>query len=108
MLVAVSGGPDSVALTQALVELTQEHGFELRLAHLNHQLRKGADADEAFCVQWAERLGLPLATHRIDIAREARLTRSSTEEQARKKPLSLSDEDSRAMGLPQSCGRSHS
>lgn len=84
MLVAVSGGPDSVALTQALVELTQEHGFELRLAHLNHQLRKGADADEAFCVQWAERLGLPLATHRIDIAREARLTRSSTEEQARK------------------------
>lgn len=83
VLVAVSGGPDSVALTQALAELAQGHGFELRLAHLNHQLRQGADADEAFCEQWAKSLRLPLATDRIDVALEARRSHCSLEEQAR-------------------------
>ncbi|MGH9461790.1 MAG: tRNA lysidine(34) synthetase TilS, partial [Vicinamibacteria bacterium] len=83
VLVAVSGGPDSVALTQALAELAREHNLELRLAHLNHQLRPGSDADEAFCVEWAERLELPIATHRIDVALEARSSGCSIEEQAR-------------------------
>ena len=83
VLVAVSGGPDSVALTQALAELARDHNLELRLAHLNHQLRPGADADEAFCVEWAERLGLPIATHRIDVALESRSSGCSIEEQAR-------------------------
>jgi tRNA(Ile)-lysidine synthase len=83
VLVAVSGGPDSVALTHALVELTATEEFELRLAHLNHQLREEGDADEAFCEDLAERLELPFASHRIDVAGEAQRNGYSLEEQAR-------------------------
>src|SRR5205823_13390132 len=46
MLVAVSGGPDSMALLNALIELRAE---SLVIAHLNHQLRGAeSDEDEAF------------------------------------------------------------
>ena len=83
VLVAVSGGPDSVALTHALVELAATGEFELRLAHLNHQLREDGDDDEAFCAELAERLDLPFSSHRIDVAGEAQRNGYSLEEQAR-------------------------
>ena len=37
--VAVSGGPDSVALLECLRELAPQLGITLAVAHLNHQLR---------------------------------------------------------------------
>src|SRR3989304_4784124 len=83
VLLAVSGGPDSVALSHSLVELAREHRFDLHLAHLNHGLREGADYDEAFCAELADRLELPFACSRVDVAREARRNRLSIEEQAR-------------------------
>ena len=43
--VAVSGGPDSVCLLHALVELARSFNVSLAVAHLNHQLR-GAESDE--------------------------------------------------------------
>ena len=83
VLIAVSGGPDSVALTHALVELAATEGFELRLAHLNHQLREDGNNDETFCAELATRLGLPFASHSIDVAGEAKRNGFSLEEQAR-------------------------
>lgn len=50
VVVAVSGGPDSVALTRALLDLQSTLRLQpLILAHLNHQLRGDeSDADESF------------------------------------------------------------
>jgi tRNA(Ile)-lysidine synthase len=49
MVVALSGGPDSVALTRFLVAARGERTVPLALAHLNHQLRGSqSDADEEF------------------------------------------------------------
>jgi tRNA(Ile)-lysidine synthase len=49
MVVAVSGGPDSVALLRALAALRPRGAGPLIVAHLNHQLRGAeSDADEAF------------------------------------------------------------
>ena len=48
LLVAVSGGPDSVCLLHILVKLQKELKVKLHVAHLNHQLRGAeseADAD---------------------------------------------------------------
>lgn len=50
VLIAVSGGPDSVALLRALVALREEFPIQrLGIAHMNHQLRGAeSDADERF------------------------------------------------------------
>ncbi len=39
LVVAVSGGPDSVALLRALILLSSEYRLHLTTAHLNHGLR---------------------------------------------------------------------
>ena len=86
MLVALSGGADSVALLLLLQELAA--GGEVvvaGVAHLNHQLR-GADADddEAFCAALAARADLPFIAQRIDVAAIARTQKRSTEDAARR------------------------
>ena len=59
VLVAVSGGPDSVALTRALAELRAANRSRLVLAHFNHRLRGSeSDADKAFVEDLARQLDL--------------------------------------------------
>ena len=77
VLVALSGGPDSVALTLLLRDSQAEGDLVVAgLAHFNHQLR-GADADEdeAFCRALAAALGLPIEVGRADVGRIAREAR---------------------------------
>jgi tRNA(Ile)-lysidine synthase len=73
VVVALSGGADSVALLLVLRELAAAREFEIAgAAHLNHQLRGvDADADEAFCRRLAAACGLPLDVERIDVRRLA-------------------------------------
>lgn len=60
VLVAVSGGPDSVALLRAMAAIKSRFGGDGRLcaAHLNHGLRIEADQDEQFVVELCRQLGL--------------------------------------------------
>ena len=84
VLVALSGGSDSVALAYLLAELAGRG--ELCVAgavHLNHQLRPAAGGDEAFCAATAGRLGWPFLAHREDVAARARTERRSIEDAAR-------------------------
>lgn len=72
MVIAVSGGPDSVALLRALLALRpRKASGPLIIAHLNHQLR-GADsnADEAFVRELHASLGpgVELRCERTDVA----------------------------------------
>ena len=57
LLVAVSGGADSVALLRGLVDLSSEFSLELFVAHLNHRLR-GADSDAD--TRWVSELAASL------------------------------------------------
>jgi tRNA(Ile)-lysidine synthase len=67
LLVAVSGGVDSVALAHALRVLSPELGLILSIGHVNHGLRGAqAAADEAFVAELADGLGLPFASERVD------------------------------------------
>ena len=57
VLVAVSGGSDSVALAYLLTDLAARGELQVAgLVHLNHQLRSAAAADEEFCGAIAARL----------------------------------------------------
>jgi tRNA(Ile)-lysidine synthase len=61
VLVAVSGGPDSVALLSALHALAPELRLDLHVAHLDHGWRGRASARDAeFVRRLATRLGLPV------------------------------------------------
>jgi len=66
--VAVSGGPDSVCLLHALVELARSFNVSLAVAHLNHQLRGAeSDEDERFVAGLAARWKLPFFRADADI-----------------------------------------
>jgi len=84
-LVALSGGPDSVALAHLLLELQAAGELTVAgFAHFNHQLR-GADADEdeSFCRGMAAALGLPIDVARADVRAAAREAGRSIEDVAR-------------------------
>ena len=66
ILLAVSGGADSVALLRAIVRLKTAGEGRVVAAHLNHQLRPDeADADEAFVVDLCRRLGVACEVGRV-------------------------------------------
>ena len=65
VLVAVSGGADSVALLHALGCLRPEHGLTLAVCHVHHGLRPDADRDAGFVETLAARLGCPVVVERV-------------------------------------------
>ena len=85
MLVALSGGSDSVALTLLLVQLAEHGDFSVAaLAHLNHRLRASADRDERACQALADRLHLALIVEQVDVRGYAAAQRLSIEDAARR------------------------
>jgi len=85
VLVALSGGADSVALLLILRELERDGAVVVAgAAHLNHLLRGAdADTDEAFCAALAARLDVPFLAGRVDVAALARAGKRSLEDAAR-------------------------
>ena len=84
VVAAVSGGSDSVGLLFLL------HGLHTRgdvvldaVAHLNHQIRPEADADERFCAELATRLKVPFIAAHIDVPARALAEKRSREVAAR-------------------------
>ena len=62
VLVAVSGGPDSVALLRAVLQTARQVPGPGRIlaGHFNHRLRPGADRDEEFVRALCQQFGVPL------------------------------------------------
>ena len=85
VLVAVSGGMDSVAMLEILRRLACEpaRGYRLVVAHLNHMIRPGADEDARFVADLAGRHGLEAVIEREDVPAFARANRLGIEEAAR-------------------------
>jgi len=85
VLIGLSGGSDSVALTLLLRELSEHGGFTVvALAHVNHQLRPDASRDEDFCREFAAQLGLPIRVESVDVRSYAASQRLSIEDAARR------------------------
>ncbi len=85
MLLAVSGGQDSLTLLLVVARLAEELGIEPAVAHFDHMLRSREEAggDEAAVRGLARRLGLPFAVGSGDVRARARRRRESIEEAAR-------------------------
>ncbi|MGB9873767.1 MAG: tRNA lysidine(34) synthetase TilS [Hydrogenobacter sp.] len=84
LLVAFSGGMDSVALTLALIELKSFFKLKrLALAHINHGIREESDRDEEFAVEFAKRKGLEIFVERLKIKKMAQESKENLEALAR-------------------------
>jgi tRNA(Ile)-lysidine synthase len=84
ILVAVSGGGDSVVLLHLLFELSKSWRLKLGVLHVNHGLRgRASDQDEVFVKRLAHRLKIPCDTTRVAIKEKAKKEGASLEAAAR-------------------------
>ncbi len=84
VLVAVSGGPDSVALLHVLLSLQAELDLQLGVAHLNHGLRPTTAAiDAEFVAALCRKLGLCCHMEAIDLFTDQAYPHGSVEARAR-------------------------
>jgi len=85
ILVAVSGGVDSMVLLHTLHSLARKNNWKISVAHFNHRLRgRASDADEKLVCQTAKKMALPFFCERADVAGFARRSKISVEMAARK------------------------
>ncbi len=83
VIVAVSGGPDSMALLDVLCRLLPQGHFTLAAAHLNHQLRPEAEEEKQFVRQRCRDYNLPCYIRQVDVKKVAREEKKGLEEAAR-------------------------
>lgn len=85
VLVAVSGGVDSMVLLHTLNALAQKTGWRITVAHFNHQLRgRSSDADKTLVRKTAAALKLSFVSERADVKSFAKKSGLSVEMAARK------------------------
>ena len=85
ILVAVSGGLDSMVLLHTLEKISTRHKWIITVAHFNHQLRgRSSDADEKLVRKTAAEMRLPFAAGRADVKTFAAQSKLSIEMAARK------------------------
>ena len=85
VLVAFSGGADSVALLMLLHKVKEKLGIEVCAAHLNHGIRGSeADRDEEFCRELCRKNGIIFTAGHVDVPSECKKTGEGLEECARR------------------------
>jgi tRNA(Ile)-lysidine synthase len=100
VLVALSGGPDSVALLDVAARWARREDRPIIAMHVDHQLRGSASRqDAAFCAELCARLEIELVTVRVDARGVARHRGRGIEEAARQLRLDALEDVRCARGL---------
>jgi tRNA(Ile)-lysidine synthase len=85
ILVALSGGPDSVFLLHFLNKFKKKYKIEIGAAHINHLLRsEDSERDELFCKTICDELSIPFYLLRKDIKTYSKKNKMSLESAGRK------------------------
>src|SRR5262245_53734749 len=101
LLVAVSGGPDSMALLRGLCELRKQRPLLLCAGHLDHKLRGQASCDDAdWVAETCRLLELPCTLGRADVAEIARCSGRGIEETARDERYRFLEDTARRLDFP--------
>ena len=79
VVVAVSGGADSVCLLHLIYRLQKVLDFSLVCAHVNHGLRTSANKDASFVKDLCEKLHVPFVLHEEDVGKKAQKEKISVE-----------------------------
>jgi len=98
VIVGVSGGPDSLALLHALLQLAAVPDWHLHAAYLHHGLRPEADEEARFVAAVATAWGLGCTIERADVRRIAQQPGISLEEAARQARYAFLAQVARRLG----------
>ena len=84
IIVALSGGADSVALLSVLAGLREQWGLILYAVHVNHGLREAAHDEEHFVRELCEKWKVMLRVTTADVRAEAQQAKKGIEETGRR------------------------
>ena len=82
LVIAISGGMDSVVLTHILSNILDQFNYQLTLAHVNHGLRGNADGDMKFVQNLSRKWDIPCEVSYLDP--QSKKSNESVESWARK------------------------
>lgn len=83
VIVAVSGGPDSISLLYTLIRLREKLNIKLTVAHVNHMLRDVADSETRYVEHFCECNYVDCFVKRVDVRKLAEEQKIGTEEAGR-------------------------
>lgn len=92
IVVAVSGGPDSICLLHVLNNLKEKYNIQIFVAHMNHMIRENAKIDEQYVSDFCKKIDVPLYVKHVDVMNIARENKISTEEAGRNERYKFFDE----------------
>ena len=89
IILAVSGGPDSIAMLNCLfnlkIKLEEKENlrFQIYVAHVNHMIREEAKSDETYVQELCDKLNIPFFSKSIDVKKIAYNNKMGIEETGR-------------------------
>ena len=83
IVLAISGGPDSIFMFDILKELRNKLNFEFVVCHVNHMIREEAIDDETFVKEICKKNNIECYVKRIDVKKYANNNKMGTEEAGR-------------------------
>lgn len=83
IVVAVSGGPDSMSLLNVLIKLRANMNITLTVAHINHMIRAVADSETEYVKKFCLDNNIDCFVKKIDVTKLAEEQKISTEEAGR-------------------------
>lgn len=98
LVVAYSGGPDSLALAAALTHLRAVDGLPLLLVHIDHRLRDTSGSDATAAAELGRGLGLDVVVRRVPVAPREAHPKLGVEEAARRERYRLLADEADRVG----------
>lgn len=98
ILIACSGGPDSLVLLDILARLRTDYDLRLAVCYVHHGIREAADEEVRFVRQEAEKRACPFICRRTDVPALAAQERASLEAVGRRERYRLLREEKDRLG----------
>ena len=85
IVIGVSGGPDSIALLNVLLEIKKEKiiDFNIVVCHVNHMIREEAIQDEEYVLKFCKKYNIEFFSKKIEIEKVSKELKIGTEEAGR-------------------------
>ena len=99
VLIAVSGGPDSMCLLDILNKLKEKLNVEIAVAHVNHGLREEANEETEYIKNYCDKYNIKIYVKYADVTELAKKDKIGLEEEGRKVRYSFFEEVLAKMGF---------